>query len=164
MKYADARPLIRSGDLLAWSHRAPWYRSWYDFKIALVRMFTMSEYSHVATAWVVGGRVFAIEAVMPLVRIYPLSKLGEFYHLPLGAKFDDDVLEFALSKVGEPYSQVQAMQAFFHLPSDDGLWECAELVRKLAMLEGIDLGLNATPSEIVLAAQVRGVSCTLVQP
>lgn len=164
MRYADARPLIRSGDLLAWSHRAPWYRSWYDFKIAMVRAFTQSEYSHVGTAWVVGGRVFAIEAVMPLVRIYPLSKLGEFYHLPLGAKFDDDALEFALSKVGEPYSQVQAMQAFFHLPSDDSLWECAELVRKLAMLEGIDLGLNATPSGIVLAAQVRGVSCTLVQP
>ena len=83
MIYKQARPMIRSGDVLAWSHRG--IRSWHDLKIWLVRMFTRSEYSHVGTAWVVGNRVFVIEAVMPKVRIYPLSKLGDFYWLQMGA-------------------------------------------------------------------------------
>lgn len=164
MKYSDARPLIRSGDLLAWSHRAPWYRSWHDFKIAMVRMFTMSEYSHVGTAWVVGGRVFVIEAVMPLVRIYPLSKLGEFYWMQLEAEWSEATLEYALSKVGEPYSQLQAMQAFFHLPSADALWECAELARAIAAHDGIDLGNKATPTAVVYAALINGAKAALVTP
>ena len=132
MKYADIRPLIRSGDILAWSHREPWYRSWYDFKIALVRMFTRSEYSHTGTAWVVGDRVLVIEAVTPLVRVFPLSKLLPFYYLPLKARWSPEALEYALSKVGEPYSQLQALQAFFKLPSEDSFWECAELTRLIA--------------------------------
>jgi len=164
MRYAEARPLIRSGDLLAWSHRAPFWRSWHDFKIAMIRSFTQSEYSHVGTAWVIGGRVFVIEAVMPLVRIYPLSKAGEFYHLPLQAAWSDAALSFALAKVGHPYSQLQAMQAFFHLPASDDRWECAELARAIAAQDGISLGDKATPTAVVRAAQLRGSTCTLVTP
>jgi hypothetical protein len=55
MKYEAAREKVKSGDLLAWSHRG--WRSWYDIQIQLVRFFTQSEYSHVGIAWVVGGRV-----------------------------------------------------------------------------------------------------------
>jgi len=164
MRYEFARPLIRSGDLLAWSHREPWWRSWHDFKIAMVRAFTQSEYSHVGTAWVVGGRVFVIEAVIPLVRIYPLSNAGEFYHLPLDAAWSDKTLEFALSKVGHKYSQLQAMQAFFRLPKADDLWECAELARDIAAMDGISLGSKATPTAVVRAAQLNGATCILVTP
>jgi hypothetical protein len=164
MNYAQARPLIQSGDLLAWSHRAPFWRSWHDFKIAMVRAFTQSEYSHVGTAWVVGGRVLVIEAVVPLVRIYPLSKAGEFYHLPLQAAWSDAALEYALGKVGHRYSQLQAMQAFFHLPAEDDRWECAELARAIAAQDGIHLGPKATPTAIVRAAQLLGSPCTLVTP
>ena len=164
MRYSAARPLIRSGDLLAWSHRAPFWRSWHDFKVAMVRAFTQSEYSHVGTAWVIGGRVMVIEAVLPLVRIYPLSKAGEFYHLPLQAAWSDAALEYALAKVGHRYSQLQALQAFFHLPRADDLWECAELARAIAAQDGIDLGDKATPTAVVRAAQLRGSPCTLVTP
>jgi hypothetical protein len=164
MKYSEARPLIQSGDLLAWSHRDPWWRSWRDFKIAMVRAFTQSEYSHVGTAWVIGNRVFVVEAVMPLVRIFPLSKTGEFYHLPLQASWSDAALNFALAKVGHHYSQIQAMQAFFDLPQADDLWECAELARAIAKQDGIDLGNKATPTAVVRAAQLRGATCTLVTP
>lgn len=36
MKYKEIRPLIKSGDILAWSHRG--WKSWYDIKIQFVRM------------------------------------------------------------------------------------------------------------------------------
>jgi len=157
MKYVDARPLIKSGDLLAFSHATPWYRSWYDFKVALVRMFTMSEYSHVAIAWCVGERVFVLEAVKPEVRNFPLSKCGDFYWLPIPAlKFETDGLPFALARMGEEYSESQAVQGFFHLPSDDDKWQCAEYVRAIAMRSGFDLGPVATPTAIVRFAMQQG--------
>lgn len=162
MKYADLRPKIKSGDLLAWSHREPWYRSWDDFKIAMVRMFTKSEYSHVGTAWIVGDRVFIIEAVTPLVRIYPLSKALPFYHLPLNAGWSSTTLEYALAKVGERYSQLQAIQAFFKLPKEDSFWECAELTRLIAKQDNINLGESAVPSDVVHNALRSGASMTLI--
>lgn len=161
MIYRQARPLIRSGDLLGWSHRG--VRSWHDLKIWLVRMFTRSEYSHVGTAWVVGNRVFVIEAVIPLVRIYPLSKLGDFYWFPLEAAWSEAAEALALSKVGHKYSQLQAVQAPFSTPRADDLWECAELAATVAAVDGINLGLVYTPSEVVRQAMLRGSVATYVE-
>ena len=160
MIYSKARPMIRSGDVLAWSHRG--IKSWHDLKIWFVRMFTRSEYSHVGTAWVVGNRVFVIEAVMPKVRIYPLSKLGDFYWLQMGAYWRKATETLALSFVGDDYSQLQAMVSPFITPPDDRRWECAELVATVARQDSIDLGAVYTPSEVVLAAQKRGAPLTYV--
>lgn len=161
MEYTTARPTIQSGDLLAWSHRA--WRTWHDIKIQIVRFFTQSEYSHVAVAWVVGGRVFALEAVQPLVRIYPLSKLGDFYLLPLGAEWAQATEEFALQHVGEPYSQLQAIEAFFRPLAHDGQWECAEYAAAVLKLADVDLGHVATPTAVVLQAQRLGAVCQYVE-
>ena len=160
MKYHDARDNIRSGDLLAWSHVR--WGSWHDIKIQLVRFFTRSEYSHVAVAWVVAGRVFALEAVQPLVRIYPLSKLGDFYHVPLNAGWTTDTEEFALQHVGEPYSQLQAIAAFFRPLAHDGQWECAEYAANVLMRAGVDLGPISTPTAVVKQAQRLGAPCMYV--
>lgn len=161
MKYPQARQMIRSGDILAWSHRG--ITSWHDLKIWFVRMFTRSEYSHVGTAWVIGDRVFVIEAVMPLVRIYPLSKLGPFYWLQMGAYWRNATETLALAHVGDEYSQIQAIVSPFVTPADDHRWECAELVARIARQDSIDLGDVYTPSEVVLAAQKRGAPLTYVE-
>lgn len=161
MKYSHVRPMIRSGDILAWSHRG--IRSWHDFKIACVRFFTRSEYSHVGTAWVVGSRVFVIEAVMPKVRIYPLSKLGDFYWLSMSAYWRKATETLALAHVGDEYSQMQALVSPFHTPPDDYRWECAELVARIARQDSIDLGAVYTPSAVVLAAQKRGALLAYVE-
>ncbi|PHX98297.1 MAG: hypothetical protein CK529_13670 [Rhodospirillaceae bacterium] len=63
MIYNAARPSVRSGDLIAQSGGS--WLDWHGIKINLVRMFTRSTYSHVGVAWVVGGRVFMLEAVKP---------------------------------------------------------------------------------------------------
>lgn len=161
MKYASARRMIRSGDVLAWSHRG--IRSWHDFKIAMVRLFTRSEYSHVGTAWCVGDRVFVIEAVTPLVRIYPLSKLGNFYWLQMGAYWRKAAESVALSYVGDQYSQWQAVHGAIGTPPEDDRWQCAELVAGIAAADSIDLGKEYTPSAIVLAAQKRGSPLIFVE-
>lgn len=138
-------------------------KSWYDFKIWWVRALTQSEYSHAAIARVDGGRVMVFEAVMPQVRYFPLSKLGDFYWLPSNAPWGDDTLEFAMSKLGEEYSQSQAIQSEFHLPSNDNLWQCAEYARAILMKDGIDAGPKATPSAIGKYRMEQGATCTLVK-
>jgi hypothetical protein len=154
-KYQEIRPEIRSGDLFAWSHTS--WKSWYDIKIQAVRLFTQSEYCHVGIAWVIGGRVFALEAVQPKVRIFPLSKLTPFYWLPMNAPWDPKTEEYALSIIGEPYSQEQAVAAFINMlkTGKDANWQCAEYVHEVLKTDGIDLGKKATPNAIVLAAQER---------
>lgn len=155
MNYAAARPKIRSGDLLAWSHER--WGSWYDFKVQMVRMFTRSEYCHVGLAWVIGGRVFALEAVQPMVRTFPLRKLAPFYWIPLGARWAAATEEFALERVGDPYSEAQAVLAGLGRLKigADRIQQCAEYV--LAVLHtdgvGLDLRTRATPSGVVRAAQ-----------
>jgi hypothetical protein len=143
MKYAEARPQIKSGDLLAWSHRG--WRSWYDIQIQLVRFFTQSEYSHVGVAWVTGGRTFVIEAVTPKVRIFPLSKLGDFYWIPDFIDWTPELEERALSYVGTEYSKLEALSAFFGQSWDSAKMQCAKLAMTIAGVHNP----NVTPSEAV---------------
>jgi len=164
MKYLNARSQIRSGDVLAWSHRG--WGTWHDIKIQGVRFFTQSEFSHVGLAWAVAGRVLVIEAVTPLVRIFPLSGLldQDCFWLPSEANWCQETEDFALSKVGQPYSQMQAMQAFFHLPTEDSQWQCAELVRSVLKKDGLDVGDKATPTAIVRHRLMNGARMEAITP
>lgn len=158
--YVDQRSKIRSGDLLAWSHTG--WKTWRDIKIELVRFFTQSEYSHVGVAWVIGGRVFVIEAVEPMVRIYPLSKLGNFYHIPMDTEWKLTTEEYALLHVGDDYKQLQAIKAYFVSLGKDSTVECAALAIAILDKEGIDLGEMATPSAVVKAALMLDKQLTYV--
>lgn len=159
MNYAAAREHIKSGDLLAWSHRG--FGSVYDLKIQAVRFFTRSEYSHVGLALVLGGRVWVAESVTPLPRIVPLSNLLPCYRLNVPTlNWRDDDTEFALSFVGNDrysYSQREAIRGFFGTNNEaDTLLECAEFVQIACAHAGLDLDCRATPSEVVLAVQKLG--------
>lgn len=151
--YSEVRQNIRSGDLLAWDHRK--WGTWYDFKNQMIRFFTRSEYVHVAVAWVIGGRVFALEAVPPLTRIYPLSKLGDFYHIPLGTSWRDETEEFALSHIGQPYYMASAVGSLFRDMKPGGTNYCSEYAAAVLSREGVDLGKVGTPSAIIKEALRR---------
>lgn len=155
MNYEEARSKIKSGDLLAFSHKS--WKTWKDVKSQLVRVFTRSDFSHVATAWVVGDRVMCIEAVIPEVRIYPLSKNGDFFWLPTNAKWTPEAEEAALSYVGNKYSQWAAIKAFFCNIGKRNTQECAALAITIAEATGVDLGDKQTPDAVVTAA-LRGGS------
>jgi len=154
MKYNEARPIIRSGDLIAQGH-GDW-KSWTGIKVNLVRFFTRSTYSHVGIAWVVGGRVMLLEAVMPKLRIFPLSLAGDFFWIPMNAPWTEQTEEFALSKIGVDYSQKDAIKAFFKPLEDGNVNECAAYVREVYELDGIDLGELSRPDSVVQAALERG--------
>ena len=145
MKYADIRNSIKSGDTLAWTHRK--LRSWYDFKVMLVRLFQMSEYSHVGIAIVLAGRVWVLESVTPHPRFVPLSNLLPCY-LVTDAALTDEQVERGLSYVGREdydYSQWEAVKAYFNKndPTDKSI-QCAEFVNMIH-----ERLWKATPSAVV---------------
>lgn len=154
MKYDDYRDNLNSGDVVAWSHRG--WSTIHDIKIQIVRMATRSEYSHVGLIWKVGGRLLVVEAVEPMVRIFPLSKLGSFYHIPTKATWSPTTEELALSYVGTKYSQLDAIKAFFKPLGKGVVTECAALVLNILHADGIDLGDRATPDAVVYQAQLYG--------
>ena len=154
-KYLDHRDKIESGDLLAWSHRG--IKSFYDFKIWLIRLFTQSEYTHVGVAWVVGGRVFVIEAVTPYVRIVPLSSLLPAYVVNVNAMWNDSAEEFALSLVGKAeYSQLEAIKAYFGLNKNPSMWQCVEFYKAVLAFTNLYFTGRDVPSDLVLEAQKIG--------
>lgn len=154
MDYKTHRKNIKSGDLIAFSNMK--WKSWHDLKVQFAKFMLQTEYSHVATALVMGGRVWVIEAVEPCARIYPLSMLGDFYHIPLDAEWTPEIEEIALSYVGSEYKQLNAIKAFFGPLEKDDTSECAALAITIADKCGVNLGNRATPDEVVLQAQLRG--------
>lgn len=167
MIYGDIRDKIKSGDLLAWSHRVSMFASWHDFKVGLVRIFTRSEYSHVGTAFVMGGRVWVIEAVTPHPRIIPLSNALPFYWVPLAAPWLPETEARALALIGKDrnvYSQAEAVRGALGTlqPGKDDLWMCAEMSWCFAAWDGIDLGKDITPSGLVRGALELGANLFFV--
>lgn len=149
MKYKDNRHLIKTGDLIGFSTGG--WSNWHDIQVSMVRMATRSEYSHVAVAWVVAGRVLLLEAVGAGVRIYPLSNDLPCYWIPRDKEFSEKALEWALSKMGEAYSTKEAIMAFFgklKIGSNKS-WECAEYVLSLYDIDLEYINSLATPSELI---------------
>jgi hypothetical protein len=158
MDYTSNRERIKSGDLIALTHKK--WGSLYDLQVQAVRLGTESEYSHVGLIWEIGGRLFVIESVVPFVRILPLAHYAKegFYWLSMNAPISDDELEFAMDDVGTwSYSKWQAILAFFKRLKigADRAGMCAEFVIECRRRSGVDLGDFATPSAVVFEANDR---------
>jgi hypothetical protein len=163
-QYKQQRPQFRSGDIFAQSHGG--WGSWKDIKVMLVRVFTLSTYSHVGVIEVdpTDGRVYAIEAVQPVVHRVPLSTIGSFYHLPMrGAKWDWRADAAVKSALGTPYSEWDAIRAFFSPLPAWTVTECAALTREIEMRCGVDLGPMSRPDAVVQRSLELGSSITFIK-
>lgn len=152
LSYAEIRPKIRGGDLMALSY-SPWH-NWHDFQIQMVRSFTQSEYSHLGLILDFGARLWVVEAVEPLVRLVPLSlyAVDGFFWIPMDAPMRGEEFVHALARIGRAkYSKWQAVKAYFHLiqigASD--LVSCAEFVMECRRISNVDMGDEATPAAVI---------------
>jgi len=92
----------------------------------------MSDYNHVGIAYVVGGRVFVVESVVPYARIYPLSRLLPFFYIKTGYNFSFEHEEKLLKYVGMPYSKWEAVKAAFSKDTNNSkVIQCAKLVNNV---------------------------------
>lgn len=151
MRYQAIRPLIKSGDIIAFAHgHKPVGK--------VVQLVTGSPYTHVAISWVVADRVYVFEAVQPLVRIFPLSKLTPFYWCGLNGDLNENALEFLNSVVGDRYSLADCYRSVTGETTTDNRWQCAELCREGQRRNGNTVNCKATPKEIVQWATTFGVA------
>ena len=155
MKYDIARKSMSPGDIVAFKHS--------DIMSKIIILSTGYDCSHVGLVWRAGERVFVIEAVMPMIRIYPLSKLLPFRWIAMDKPMSADGEEYALSRVGEKYSVSEAVRGDFGMASNNNRWQCAEFVRAVLNHSGWKFDNRDTPGDLVVAAIDAGGIINLVQ-
>ena len=135
LNYEDIRSEIKSGDVISYKHRISPLKSFYDFKIWLIRIFNTTDVTHVGVAWVVADRVFILEAVSSGVRNYPLSLAGQFRWTPRGIWSMEKEIK-AMSKMGQPYSYIEVGKTLFkRLNMSSGVWHCAKYLCDVLSLD-----------------------------
>ena len=156
MKYSEARPQIKSGDVVAFAYKG--MVNFGDFLIWFGRLFQITAWTHVGVVWCVGERVLIIDAVGSGVRDYPLGNTLPFYHLPRPNGLSAEQLAFALSKKGQKYSYWECILAWFRRNNPKNKsWQCAEFVCAV-----LNLDCQATPSAVVDFLMAEGSVCTLI--
>lgn len=160
----EKRQAIQSGDLLVWKKSKKSFMS--SLTLEIIRLATRSNFAHVAVAWVMDGRLFAVEATQPCVRLTVIKDSDEFYHLGMGVSWSQDSEEYLIDKIGLKYSVIDAVRAFLGIcVSNDRRYQCAELAHEFYEKHDIALGDAFTPSELVDAILAkREASVNFVTP
>ena len=165
--YKIARPAIRSGDLIAFTHRIPPWNSWYDFQVWGVRLSQLSEYSHVGIAIVEDGRVNILESVEPRPRLAFLSDWLPAFHIQMELDWTLELDEYAKHFVLDDkyrYSKLDAMISPFRLNNRENYKiECGELCNLIYKKAGILVDWRDTPADIVRGCQKRGGGVVLLE-
>lgn len=165
--YTETRSSIKTGDLLAWSHRVPPWKSWHDFKVWIVRLAQMSEYSHVGIAYWEDERLYVVEAVTPRPRKVLLSENLPCYHTTMHLYWTTSayakVMDY-LHDEGYEYSAVEAIKGFFGINSRrNKRVQCAELVMTIFERCGVFLNCRDIPTDVVLEAQKLGGQTVILE-
>lgn len=136
---------IKSGDLIAWSSKKGFYNN-------LIRVVTLSEYTHVGIAIIENGKLYVVEATRPVVRKVELSGRTPFHHIPMGIDITDDLIDTLNQFIGKKYSTIQAMLSVFNIYINDDNWYCTELCYEFYSKANIKFEKRLTPTRFVKQA------------
>ena len=116
LSYAEARPDLRSGDVVALRGRGSLI-GW------LVDAATRSSYDHIGLVWRVASRVFLLEATpWAGVGIRSLSSVGSFDWISAGVDWTPSREDRAIADLEMPYAYLDALRLGLGLrPSRNGL-------------------------------------------
>lgn len=158
MLYAEARPLIASGDLLAFANPR--------FVSRLIRTWTGGSYSHVGIAWRYRDRVFVL-AAREGYGVYnaALSTQLPAYWIKTGLAWTDAVDDLATSRLGLPYSYSDcarvALGEATHRPDE----VCSVYAAMVLKAAGLVLPRPSyTPAGLVDAVMALGADMHMVSP
>lgn len=136
---------IKSGDLIAWTGTKGFYNK-------LIRLVTLSEYTHVGIAVIENGKLYVVEATRPVVRKVELSGRTPFHHIPMGVIVDTKLNSILNQFIVKKYSIVQAMLSIFNIYINDDIWYCTELCYEFYLKAGIEFDKRLTPTRFVKQA------------
>lgn len=128
MLYNEYKDNIKSGDLIAYTTLSSY--TFTGILSFLVKLFTLSRYTHVGIAIELGNRLFLISADIPEVKLEPLENTKPFYHVPMNVDWKPEYTEKLLSHIGERYSVLEAIKGYFNMNNpNDKSWFCTEFVK-----------------------------------
>lgn len=172
MKYEDARPLFQDGDAVILPHNK--FRSFYDFKIWLIKFFDTTPYTHVAMIKKFGDRLWVVESVRPFVRIGTLSSMldqGGFWWINLNHPATEAETEDVLADVNvQQYSQIRAVLGKLGFIKKNKIGtarfvSCAEWFMSERAISGMEFNCDPTPSALVhYLADVRDFPMRYIEP
>jgi len=102
IRYSEIRDTLKTGDLVSW--KAGKVNSFFTLVLKIYQKILKPKSVHVGIVFVIGGRNFVIEARPPQVRIYPLSKMEDFYLIRTNIEESNANVDFLLTEVGVEYS------------------------------------------------------------
>ena len=170
MYYSEVRDKIKTGDKIFFSGGS--WRTWYGFKVMMVRMYDPSKWSHVATVWAEHDRIFIMESVGAEIRLYPLSKaltedklfgwVARPKELPLIA------VEWGFSHLGEKYPNEfkMVLKKWLGMNIDmEGRMDCSDFALGFEnQAKEYVLECTANPSQICDEVMKHWGSLILVEP
>ena len=150
MLYTEARPMIASGDLLAFSNAGPISR--------LIRAWTGGTWNHVGIAWRYRARVFVMAAKEGHgVYNVALSTQLPVYWLRTGIAWTDEIEALATEQLGLPYSYPDCCRVALGLVPRNRFEVCSVYAATILKAAGIDLPEPSyTPSGLVSAMMAHG--------
>ena len=124
--YSEIKKEIKTGDLIAWD--SPKYSSLLTFVLFLYQKITGTLYTHVGIVVKIGGRLYVVEAVPPMVRIFPLENHKRFYWIDATINAPAvKQLNFLTAKVGKPYSILDMFKIYLNMENSKEDYYCSEL-------------------------------------
>lgn len=123
---SDMRDEIKTGDLMAFRVRR--YGTLTSFALWLYQKITKVRFSHVGVAMKLGEHLFIVEAISPRVTITPISKVKEFYLVPVKIKTNEEnQVDYLLDFVEMNYSLISLVTHYFGFESPSNKVYCSEL-------------------------------------
>lgn len=154
--YSEIKSKIKTGDLVAWD--SPKYSSLLTFILFLYQKITGAVYTHVGVVVKIGGRLYVVEAVPPMVRIFPLENQKRFYWIDATVKGSASrQLGFLTARVGKPYSILDMFKIFLGMENSKEDYYCSELAADFYLHFGYitDPEAGYSPDTIVKAISER---------
>lgn len=81
----------------------------------------------------------------------------------VAGKWTVEVEEYALSRVGQKYSKLEAIKGLFGLTRDSNKrWQCAEYAMAILQMAGAGIDCRATPTDLVRELMKLGAPVNMV--
>lgn len=126
VQYSEIRSSLKTGDLVSW--KAGKINSFFTVILKLYQKIFNPKSVHVGIVFVIGGRIFVVEARPPQIRIYPLSRMEDFYLIRTNIPDHKNDINLLLTKVGVKYGLVDLIRGIlFGKGKNNRFLYCSEL-------------------------------------
>lgn len=126
--YSQIRHKLKTGDLVSWD--AGKINSFFGLILWLYQKILRARSVHTGIVVEIGGRLFVAEARPPAVRLFPLSKMDDFWLLNLQLDPYDEDYDLLLKDMGVQYGYFDLIKGILGFKNSSKELYCSEQCTK----------------------------------